>query len=322
MENPREATRLVTPRPAWRMIKAPRAAIDFTLTAQAKSPIQLEILDAKGAVIRKQMLTAGHPGLSRTSWDMRHEAPRLVALRTTPVENPHIWEEPRFDKADTRPVLHWGIAPAQVGPIAGPGKYTVRLTVDGTAYTQPLEILRPPDSHGNEGDLNAAVSLQLKVRDDISAISDMTNQIEWMRRQLEEESKTSGQAADLARRIAAIDKTLQDVEFQLISRADAMSDDKFFTTANRLYLNFIWLNGEIGTGGGDVAGTADYGPTETGIALVLDLERQLAKVKSDYKRVMDQDVPAYNKSITGTPLKPLKTTGAPPPPAPTGNRFE
>src|SRR5262249_28271362 len=99
--------------------------------------------------------------------------------------------------------------------------------------------------------------------------------------------------------------------------------DKFFITANKLYLSLIWLNGEIGTGGGDVAGTADYGPTETAVALVLDLERQLNKVKSEYKRVMEQDVATYNKSIEGTALNPLKTTGAPMPPAPAPqNRFQ
>jgi photosystem II stability/assembly factor-like uncharacterized protein len=319
MENPTESVRLVAPRPTWRMVKNAKATIDFTLSAQAKNPVELEVLDGKGAVIRKQILTTGHPGLNRVTWDMRHEPPRFVALRTTPAENPHIWEEPRFDKADTRPVLHWGIREAQVGPIAAPGKYTIRLTVDGTPYTQPIEILRPPDSHGNDGDLSSAVSLQLKVRDDISAVSDMTNQIEWMRRQLQD---AGPQSAELARKIAAIDRKMQDVEFQLISRADAMSDDKFFITANKLYLNFIWLNAEIGTGGGDVAGTADYGPTETGIALVLDLERQLAKVKAEYKRVMDRDVPDFNKSIEGSPLKPLKTTGAPaPPPLPPPTRF-
>ena len=322
MEQPAEATRLVAPRPAWRMVKNAKASIDFTLTAPAKNPIQLEILDAKGAVIRKQMLGTGRTGLNRTSWDLRYEAPRLVALRTTPADNPHIWEEPRFEKAETRPVLHWGIAQAQVGPIAGPGKYAVRLTVDSATFTQPLEIVRTPDSHGNDNDLNAAVSLQLKVSGDISLVSDMTNQIEWMRRQLEDEGKGGAASAELARRMAAIDKVMQDVEFQLISKADAMSDDKFFTTANKLYLNFIWLNGEIGTGGGDVAGTADYGPTETAVGLVLDLERQLAKVRADYKRVMEQDVPAYNRSIEGTTLKALKTTGAPlPPAAPPPGRF-
>ena len=101
-----------------------------------------------------------------------------------------------------------------------------------------------------------------------------------------------------------------------------MSDDKYFTTANRLYLNLIWLNAEVGSGGGDVAGTADYGPTETAIGLVLGVERQLAKVKADYQRVMDRDVPEFNKSIAGSPVKPLKTTGAPPPPPPAPNRRE
>lgn len=314
-------TKLIAPRPAWRTVRGgARAMIDFTLAAQAKKPVELEILDAKGATVRKLTLTTGRAGLNRASWDLRYEAPRLVALRTTPPENPHIWEEPRFEKAETRPVLHWGIAQAQVGPIAGPGKYSVKMTVDGATFTQPLEIWRPPDSHGTEDDLKAAVSLQLKVRDDISAVSDMTNQIEWMRHQLEVESKSdAGKAAELASKMAAIDKKLQEVEYQLISRNDALSDDKYFISASKMYLALIWLNAEIGTGGGDVFGTADYGPTETSVGLVLELERQLAKVKAEYKRLMDSDVASYNKSIAGTALKPLPVTGAPPPPpAPSG----
>ena len=84
------------------------------------------------------------PGSTASSWDLRYEAPRLVALRTTPPENPHIWEEPRFRGQDTRPVTHWGLEPAQVGPIVAPGKYTVKLTVDGQTFTQPIEILKDP----------------------------------------------------------------------------------------------------------------------------------------------------------------------------------
>ena len=56
---------------------------------------------------------------------------------------------------------------------------------------------------------------------------------------------------------------MQDVEYKLITRADALSDDKYFQTAYKLYQNLIWLNGEIGTGAGDVAGSGDWGPTET-----------------------------------------------------------
>ena len=41
----------------------------------------------------------------------------LVALRTTPDVNPHIWDEPRFRGQETRPVTHWGLDPAEVGPL-------------------------------------------------------------------------------------------------------------------------------------------------------------------------------------------------------------
>ena len=190
--------------------------------------------------------------------------------------------------------------------MAAPGKYTVRLTVDGQAYTQALEILGPPGSHGTDADLQASVRLQLKVRDDINTVSDMTNQIEWMRRQLEDQQKTVAGRDALLKAINAIDRKLQEVEYKLISRADALSDDKYFVTADKLYLNFIWLNGEIGTGGGDVAGSADYGPTETAIGLALDLERQLQAVQVEYKSLMEKDVPAYNQSISGSGLAPLK----------------
>src|SRR5215472_7867073 len=122
---------------------------------------------------------------------MHYEAPRSVALRTTPPENPHIWEEPRFMNVDSRPITHWGLAQAEVGPIAAPGKYTVKMTVDGRTLEQPLEIVMPPESHGTEADIEASVKLQLKVRDDITAAADMTNQIEWMRKQLEDQKKAN-----------------------------------------------------------------------------------------------------------------------------------
>src|ERR1043165_7122079 len=95
----------------------------------------------------------GRAGLNRFTWDLRYDPPRLVGLRTTPQENPNIWEEPRFQGQDTRPITHWGLAQAEVGPIAAPGDYTVRMTVDGTTLTQPLKVLRTPDSHSSDAEL-------------------------------------------------------------------------------------------------------------------------------------------------------------------------
>jgi hypothetical protein len=295
--------------------------LSFHLKSVPQGPVQLEILDSKGTLVRKLPNLTGRAGLNRTSWDLRYEAPPLVALRTTPPENPHIWEEPRFQGQETRAITHWGLAQAEVGPIAAPGQYTVKMTVDGQSYTQPLTVLRTPDSHADDAALESSVRLQLKVREDITAVSNMTNQLEWMRRQLEDQSKTVAGKENLLKLIGEINSRLEDVEYQLITRADALSDDKYFQTAYNLYQNFLWLNGEIGTGAGDVHGSGDWGATETGIGLVLDLEKTLEKVKGEYKSVMEKDVPAYNRQIESNGLAPLKTTGAPPPPPPQRGRF-
>jgi hypothetical protein len=70
-----------------------------------------------------------------------------------------------------------------------------------------------------------------------------------------------------------------------------------------------------------VAGTADYGATETAVGLVLGLEKELQNVQAQYRSVMEKDVPAYNRAIAASGLKPLKTDDAPPPPARAGGRF-
>src|SRR6185369_3248580 len=50
--------------------------------------------------------------------DLRYDAPTLVALKTTPPENPYIWDEPRFQGRDTRTITHWGITPQTGVPMA------------------------------------------------------------------------------------------------------------------------------------------------------------------------------------------------------------
>ncbi len=306
-----EPVALVAPRTVYREPRNASAELSFKLAAAPKAPVEFEILDAKGALVSKLPPVTGHVGLNRIAADIRYAPPRLVALRTTPEANPHIWEEPRFQNQETRPVTHWGIEQAGTGPIAGPGDYTVKMTVDGASFSKPMHIAMPPGAHGNDADMAAATRMQLKVRDDISAVSDMTNQLEWMRKQIEDQKKTVTDKAALMNAMAEIDKKLKAVELKLITESDMMSDDKYYPEQYQLYLNLIWFNGEIGTGAGDVAGTGDYGPTETDTALMVDLEKQLDAVKTQYKSVMDKDVPAYNQMVGAGGVAPLKTTGAP-----------
>jgi photosystem II stability/assembly factor-like uncharacterized protein len=303
-----DAVRLFTPRPAYRWTQRGRAIINYALKSAPRGQVQLQIVDGVGTVVR-EMRSTGREGLNRATWDLRHEPPRLVAMRTTPAENPHIWEEPRFRGQDTRPVTHWGLDQAQVGPIVAPGKYTVKLVVDGQTQTQPLEILRDPNVATSVADLDLSVRLQLRLRDNISAAADMINTIEVWRKQLEDVQKAyrnDRTKETLLKQIADMDKKLFDVEARLLEPAQMTSDDKYFQQAYRVYMNLIWLNGEVGPGAGDVSGGADFPPTDTSVGLLEAIEKDLTTAKADYKKLMDQDVPAFNRSVVGT-ITPLIT---------------
>ncbi len=126
--------------------------------------------------------------------------------------------------------------------------------------------MKSPKTPATEAELEASLKLQLRIRDDITTTSDMVNRLEWMRKQLDDIRKmvrTQPGNAELLRTVQAMDSRMQAVEFKLISRSDANSDDKYYVEPYKIYLNLIWLNGEVGTGAGDVAGGANYGLTET-----------------------------------------------------------
>jgi photosystem II stability/assembly factor-like uncharacterized protein len=297
--DPSEApVRLFTPRPTYRYTSGGQALVDFSLAAPPKDPVKIEILDAENAVVRT-LSSAAQAGLNRVRWDLRYRGPHQVALRATPPENAHLFEEPRFRGKHTRPVTHWGLEDAGAGPWANPGTYAVRLTVDGRAFTAPLVILKDPKIPGSDADLAASLKLQLRIREDVTEAADMINQIEIVRRELEEVQRglQAGKNQDVALKdVAAIMNTLVAVEDRLLEPAARLSDDKYYQQAYRVYTNLLWLAGEVGPGAGDVAGGFNFKPTDTSFAVLETIEKDLADARIVYRAVMDKDVPAYWKA--------------------------
>jgi hypothetical protein len=325
--------RLFEPRATYRFTRGGHAFLTYSLKAAPKKPATIDILDQNGEVIRKLKDMPGHAGLNRGEWDLRYEPPTFVALRTSPSENPHIWEERRFRGAESRPVTHWGIEEAEVGPLVAPGKYTVRLTVDGAKFDAPLTILKDPHTAGSDEAIQASTKLQLRIRDDISATSDTVNQIEWLRKQLsvveqmlkDKESETpsgekdgsdSAQTAssepgkpqdDLVKSVKTMDGKLQELEYRLITPADAVSDDKYYSVAYKVYLNLIWLNGEVGTGAGDVAGGADFRPTDADVKIFDGIDKELKAVEADYRAFVAKDLSDFNRALADRGMTPPVT---------------
>ena len=298
----------------------------------------MEIFDSNGAVVRK-LDPPGRAGMNRAEWNFLYDPPKLVALRTTPPENQHIWEERRFRGSDSRRVLHWGIREAEVGPMALPGKYTIRLTVDGQTFTQPLTLVKNPNARASDEELAAAFKLQLRIRDDITKTSEATNKLEWMRKQLDvvarmlggrkvvpaggeekreeakdgengpkgakQENSEANPDPELLKAVEAMEQKMQDVEYKFISRADALSDDKYYSIPEKIYLHLIWLNAEVGTGAGDVAGGADNPPTDTAAAMLETIEKDLAEAQGAYQKLIEKEIPSFNRSLLDKGIAPI-----------------
>jgi hypothetical protein len=304
--------RLFTPRPTYRLTRDPHAYINFALKTAPKGDVEIQIADASGNVIRT-LHQDGHAGINRANWDMLYDDLTPVVLRTIPPEDPHIWDEARFKGKSFRPLTHWGMPAVIHGPLAVPGQYQVRLIVQGKTLTAPLDILRDPNSETDAAGMEATLKLQLQIAGDVHKVADMINLAELMRARLEKLDVQYAKDPKMAAAVEGMDEKIQTAEYQLMSRYLAPSDDKYYQSAYKDYYNLLWLNAEIGAGAGDVAGGADFGPTDTEKSLLSMIETQTAKDTSDFQTMVATAVPAFNSMLQSKGIKPLDTKVVPPP---------
>jgi hypothetical protein len=239
-------------------------------------------------------------GLNRVVWNLREDPLRQIELRTTPSFHPHVWEEKRFNGRDTRPVLHWGIQEPQAGVLAPPGKYTLKLSVDGKDYTQDLTILKDPNSMGTLDNIKEMIRLWRMTVADINAAVDMINQLEWVGKQVEDLIKLLQATKDG-------DKVLSDVldfqkkymilEDKLLQRQLHASDPKSYKAEMMIYDKLLWYSGEIGTGAGDIRNTEDFGPTGQQLEVYDILKKRLQAAQAEYDDLIKNGIPAFNKKL-------------------------
>src|SRR5581483_3157049 len=272
-----------------------RADFQFELRKVPDGLITVEVLDSAGTVIRT-MKGRGRPGLNKVAWNLRYDPPLQVELRHTPPEQPYIWDDPRFAGRDTRPVIHWGIqSPQTTGPIAVPGRYSVRLTVAGKSQQRSFTVLRGDKLKTPIADLIASTRAQIRIRDNINATAAMVNRLEVMRRQVQDIARADTTKPDAKAALHALEQQIKDVELTMLSNSDMMSDDKYYPEQYKLYLNLLWLQGEVGTGASDVAGGADYRPTNASMQTLAELERDLKEAKAKFDNLMTKVVPDFNR---------------------------
>ena len=143
--------------------------VDYYLSHPPSGPIQLQILDAHGDLVRTITSTlpppiegeayprywlaspesralSTHAGLNRINWDLYYDDPPAV----------------RHDLENEMNMVEGSTTPGPHGPQVIPGVYTLKLTVEGQTYTRNATVMNDPRV-GQSPELMAALRAQSQL---------------------------------------------------------------------------------------------------------------------------------------------------------------
>jgi photosystem II stability/assembly factor-like uncharacterized protein len=127
------------------------AIVDYYLSREPAGPIQLQVFDAQGSLVRTISSTppppiegalyphywlaapetrtlSTHVGLNRVNWNLLYDDPPAL----------------RHDLENQMNMVEGSTTPGPHGPQVIPGVYTLKLTVDGQVYTREVTVINDP----------------------------------------------------------------------------------------------------------------------------------------------------------------------------------
>jgi photosystem II stability/assembly factor-like uncharacterized protein len=270
----------------------------YSLKTKPANEVSLEFLDASGKSIRKFNSRVQREGSEGAAGEARpapaeEESPRGAgAPPRLPLDvglNRFVWDFRYSDAVRFPGMILW--AGETRGPRVTPGKYQVRLTVDGATMTESFEIKSDPRLSTTAADYAKQLELDLKIRDKVSETHNAIIQIRDLRRQIDDlvkrvKDQPSYKAVNDAG--TALNKNLQSVEEALYQTKNQSNQDP---------LNFpIRLNNKLAALGG-VVGEAEHGPTDQSYAVYEELTTQIDSQLQKLSQILKTEVPAFNQIV-------------------------
>ncbi|MGH9518852.1 MAG: WD40/YVTN/BNR-like repeat-containing protein, partial [Terriglobales bacterium] len=124
------------------------AILFYSLRQAASQPITLEVLDANGKVVRAYHSNTPAPTVDVETLNIpAYWVKPPQELGTTAGLHRFVWDLRATAPPPRRIPGQFGAAAATLeipGPVVEPGQYTLRLSVDGQTYTQPLTVKPDP----------------------------------------------------------------------------------------------------------------------------------------------------------------------------------
>jgi hypothetical protein len=286
---------LFTPRPAYRFRaitgeagggedptvgqNAPYGAdINYYLKAAAAGSATITIADSRGQVVRTLTDVPKAAGLNRVYWDLRDSAPRRMAFRTPP----QYAEEIPLGADGTRD------GAGEFAILQPPGTYTVKLTVGGRDYSQPLIVRKDPHSAGTEADIQTQQLTLRELRRDLESAIDSVNNTETVRGQIRS-LKNLIQDTELRRAADELEQKLMTVEGALVELRSTGRGQDGVRWGAKLGQKFSYLASGLADG--------DFKPTNQQLAVQKELEDRLKASQGQLGEVLNRDLGAFNDML-------------------------
>jgi hypothetical protein len=287
------------------------AIIDYYLAESATKGAALEIFDAENHLVRRysssdkpeslekianenpipmywvrptQILSA-EAGMHRFVWDlhyappdaMTHEFPISAILRDTP-------EVP-------------------LGAWAMPGHYTVRLTVGGQSYTQPLIVKMDPRIKTSQDDLRKQLAMEMGAVDGMNQSYRALAEVQSTREQLKDRAAKAPKGK-VSEAIEALDKQAAELEgaaqTSFFGVPSSGKEPENFSTLNQHFAAIL-----------TVADSADAAPTTQATAVYQEFQAAVGKLMASWKKARQTDIPALNSALKKAGLAEIDPTKTP-----------
>ncbi|MFI5094319.1 MAG: WD40/YVTN/BNR-like repeat-containing protein [Candidatus Acidiferrales bacterium] len=268
------------------------AIVDYFLAQPADGPVTIEILDAQSKVVRRYAST-DKPDLTDEELARQLIPPYWVRmpkiLSTAAGMHRWVWDLHYTTPESTRFGYPIAAVPEDTprvpqGPNALPGQYTVRLSVNGHTYSEPLIVKMDPRVKTSHEGLLEMFRLETQLA---SMMTKSTEDVTQARSAQEQLRKLAPQASgQVGEAISALDKK---VSALLGGGGGFFAPPSPNPTLSR-------ANGEASTLYGEV-GRADATPTAAQMNAAAEAEKIFVAVSEQWKDLMAVDLPALNRQL-------------------------
>ncbi len=279
------------------------AVLDYYFKSTPSSEVTVAIYDQHGQLVRQLSSTPEamrseepppvpsywlyHPtplpknaGMNRYVWDLRYASPPAIQ-HTYPISA-------LYERTHAEPQ----------GPFVVPGKYEVRLTVDGKTYKQPLMVEMDPRVKVTQAELQQQLDFAQKIDGLVTQSFDFHQQAAGFQSQVADR-QSALENNDQAK--AAL-QALKDFDAKVMKIQGEMQ--RGFGGFGKPKPTFTLMNSESANLS-EAVGQADAAPTDAMHTAYHDYCQDLTKLAQQWSDLMKQDLPAVNAQLTEQHLQPL-----------------